>query len=195
MQPLRRLKLVLPHRRAAPPRRSQPPAVAPLRMQAAPRRLHYKLSRAAFLSQVEPHAQDHCTKPSRAGPCSFSSRATKPSLAPSIQNLRGISSVGAQALQPLFRLGPRCLESTLVSRLGLAKMPPRRGARRGGGRGGRGAGRGQPEEQPAVSAVDPNAPITQADLAAMEQRYQDMLQAALTPFLAAQQNQAAPVQA
>ncbi|KAA0037374.1 gag protease polyprotein [Cucumis melo var. makuwa] len=74
-------------------------------------------------------------------------------------------------------------------------MPPRRGARRGGGREGRGAGRGQPEEQPAVSAVDPNAPVTQADLVAMEQRYQDMLQAALAPFLAAQQNQAAPVQA
>ncbi|TYK29012.1 reverse transcriptase [Cucumis melo var. makuwa] len=74
-------------------------------------------------------------------------------------------------------------------------MPPRRGARRGGGRGGRGVGRGQPEEQPAVPTVDPNAPITQADLAAMEQRYQDMLQAALAPFLAAQQNRAAPVQA
>ncbi|TYK09566.1 ty3-gypsy retrotransposon protein [Cucumis melo var. makuwa] len=81
------------------------------------------------------------------------------------------------------------------------RMPPRRGARRGGGRGGRGAGRGQPEEQSAVPAVDPNAPVTQADLAAMEQRYQNMLQAALAPFLAAQQNQAqtaippAPVEA
>ncbi|KAA0056676.1 gag protease polyprotein [Cucumis melo var. makuwa] len=74
-------------------------------------------------------------------------------------------------------------------------MPPRRGARRGGGRGGRGAGRGQPEAQPAAPVVDPNAPVTQADLAAMEQRYQDMLQAALAPFLAAQQNQAASVQA
>ncbi|KAA0056438.1 gag protease polyprotein [Cucumis melo var. makuwa] len=74
-------------------------------------------------------------------------------------------------------------------------MPPRRGARRGGGRGGRGAGRCQPEEQPAAPAVDPNALVTQADLAAMEQRYQDMLQAALAPFLAAQQNQAAPIQA
>ncbi|KAA0037368.1 uncharacterized protein E6C27_scaffold278G00710 [Cucumis melo var. makuwa] len=58
-------------------------------------------------------------------------------------------------------------------------MPPRRGARRGDGRGGRGTGRGQPEAQPAAPAVDPNAPITHADLAAMEQRYQDMLQAAL----------------
>ena len=74
-------------------------------------------------------------------------------------------------------------------------MPSRRGARRGGGRGGRGVGRGQPEAQPAAPAVDPNAPVTQANLAAMEQRYQDMLQAALAPFLAAQQNQAAPVQA
>ncbi|KAA0048134.1 ty3-gypsy retrotransposon protein [Cucumis melo var. makuwa] len=45
------------------------------------------------------------------------------------------------------------------------------------------------------AAVDPNAPVTQADLAAMEQRYQDMLQAALAPFLATQQNQATLVQA
>ncbi|TYK18678.1 pol protein [Cucumis melo var. makuwa] len=37
---------------------------------------------------------------------------------------RGISSVGAQALQPPSRLGPRCLESTLVWRLGLAKVVP-----------------------------------------------------------------------
>ncbi|KAA0040547.1 pol protein [Cucumis melo var. makuwa] len=75
------------------------------------------------------------------------------------------------------------------------RIPPRRGAHQGGGKGGRGAGRGQPEAQPAAPAVDPNAPVTQADLAAMEQRYQDMLQAALAPFLAAQQNQAASVQA
>ncbi|KAA0050725.1 histone H2B.3-like [Cucumis melo var. makuwa] len=74
-------------------------------------------------------------------------------------------------------------------------MSPRRGARRGGGRGGRGAGRGQPKEQPTVPAVDPNAPVTQTDLAAMVQRYQDMLQAALAPFVAVQQNKAAPVQA
>ncbi|KAA0056314.1 uncharacterized protein E6C27_scaffold2116G00240 [Cucumis melo var. makuwa] len=70
-------------------------------------------------------------------------------------------------------------------------MPPRRGARRGGGREGRGAGRGQPEEQPAVPAANLNALVTQVDLAAMEQRYQDMLQAALAPFLAVQQTQAA----
>ncbi|TYK18858.1 gag protease polyprotein [Cucumis melo var. makuwa] len=74
-------------------------------------------------------------------------------------------------------------------------MPPRRGARRGGGREGRGARRGQPEEQPAVPAANLNAPVTQVDLAAMKQRYQDMLQAALAPFLAVQQTQAAPVQA
>ncbi|KAA0053354.1 gag protease polyprotein [Cucumis melo var. makuwa] len=74
-------------------------------------------------------------------------------------------------------------------------MPPRRGARRGGGRGGRRADRSQSEEQPVVPADYPNAPVTQADLAAMEQRYPDMLQAALVPFLATQQNQAAPVQA
>ncbi|KAA0059243.1 gag protease polyprotein [Cucumis melo var. makuwa] len=55
------------------------------------------------------------------------------------------------------------------------KMPPRRSLRRGG--------------------ANPNAPVTQADLASIEQRYQDMLQAALAPFLAAQQTQAAPVQA
>ncbi|TYK04922.1 hypothetical protein E5676_scaffold143G001290 [Cucumis melo var. makuwa] len=66
------------------------------------------------------------------------------------------------------------------------RMAPRRGARRGGGRAGRGADRGQPEEQPAVPTVDANAPVTQMNLAAMEQHYQDMLQAALARFLAAQ---------
>ncbi|TYK29799.1 histone H2B.3-like [Cucumis melo var. makuwa] len=75
------------------------------------------------------------------------------------------------------------------------KMPPRRGSRRGGGRRGRGVGRTQPEEQPAVQAANPNALDTQANLAAIEQRYQDMLQAALAPFLVAQQTQAALVQA
>ncbi|TYJ98730.1 pol protein [Cucumis melo var. makuwa] len=74
-------------------------------------------------------------------------------------------------------------------------MPPRRGARRGGGRGGRRAGRGQPEKQPVVPAANPNAPVSQADLAAIEQRCQDMLQAALAPFLVAQQTQAAYVEA
>ncbi|TYK19423.1 gag protease polyprotein [Cucumis melo var. makuwa] len=75
------------------------------------------------------------------------------------------------------------------------KMPPRRGSRRGGGRRGRGAGRTQPEKQPAVQAANPTAPVTQADLVAMEQCYQDMLQDALAPFLTAKQTQAAPVQA
>ncbi|KAA0059509.1 pol protein [Cucumis melo var. makuwa] len=72
------------------------------------------------------------------------------------------------------------------------KMPPRRCARRGSGRGGRGAGRIQPKEQPAVQAANPTAPVTQVDLAAMEQRYQDMLQAALAPFHAVQQALTAP---
>ncbi|TYJ96200.1 gag-protease polyprotein [Cucumis melo var. makuwa] len=74
-------------------------------------------------------------------------------------------------------------------------MPPRRGARRGGGRGGTGVKRTQLEEQPTVKAANPTAPVTQADLTTMEQRYQNMLQAALAPFLAAQQTQAAPAQA
>ena len=68
-------------------------------------------------------------------------------------------------------------------------MPPRRGARRGGGRGG---GRTQLEEQPTVQTANPTAFITQADLAAMEKRYQDMLRDALAPFHVAQQAQAAP---
>ncbi|KAA0064194.1 uncharacterized protein E6C27_scaffold548G001330 [Cucumis melo var. makuwa] len=74
------------------------------------------------------------------------------------------------------------------------KMLPCRGACRWGGRGGRGAGRIQPEEQPAVQATDPTAFVTQADLAAMEKRYQDMLRDALAPFHAAQQASIAPVQ-
>ncbi|KAA0062300.1 gag protease polyprotein [Cucumis melo var. makuwa] len=66
-------------------------------------------------------------------------------------------------------------------------MQPHRRARRGGGKGGRGAGRTQPEEQPAVQVANPTTPVTQVDLAAMEQRYQDMLRAALAPFHAVQQ--------
>ena len=50
-------------------------------------------------------------------------------------------------------------------------MPPRRSVRRGG-RGGRGVGRnqreGQPEGQLAIQAIDPTAPVTQADLVTME---------------------------
>ncbi|TYK22884.1 RNA-directed DNA polymerase-like protein [Cucumis melo var. makuwa] len=61
------------------------------------------------------------------------------------------------------------------------KMPPRRGACRGGGRG-RGAGRMQPKKQPVVQAANLTASVTQAELAAMEQRYQDMLRDALAPF-------------
>ncbi|TYK11561.1 DNA/RNA polymerases superfamily protein [Cucumis melo var. makuwa] len=55
-------------------------------------------------------------------------------------------------------------------------MPPRRGARRGGRGGrGRGAGRVQPEVQPVAQATDPVAPVTNADLAAMEQRFRDLI--------------------
>ncbi|KAA0054948.1 putative transposase [Cucumis melo var. makuwa] len=70
-------------------------------------------------------------------------------------------------------------------RMTRRKMPPHRGAHRGGGRGGREAGRIQPEEQPIVQAANPTAPVTQADLAVMEQRHQDMLRAALALFHAA----------
>ena len=68
----------------------------------------------------------------------------------------------------------------------LGKMPPRRGACRGGGRG-RGAGRMQPKKQPVVQAAYLTASVTQAELAAMEQRYQDMLRDALAPFHTVQQ--------
>ncbi|KAA0040303.1 uncharacterized protein E6C27_scaffold460G00030 [Cucumis melo var. makuwa] len=61
-------------------------------------------------------------------------------------------------------------------------MPPRRGVRQGGGRRGREAGRTQPKEQPVVQAANPTAFVTQADLAVMEKRYQDMLRDALAPF-------------
>ncbi|TYK01323.1 uncharacterized protein E5676_scaffold171G00030 [Cucumis melo var. makuwa] len=57
-------------------------------------------------------------------------------------------------------------------------MSQYRGACRGGRRG-RGAGRTQPEEQPAVQAANSVATITQVDLAAMENRYHDMLRDAL----------------
>ncbi|TYK23791.1 histone H2B.3-like [Cucumis melo var. makuwa] len=74
---------------------------------------------------------------------------------------------------------------------GRRKMPSRRGARRGG-KGDRGVGRTQLEEQPAVQAANPTATVTQADLAAMEKRYQDMLRDALAPFHAAKQTSTAP---
>ncbi|KAA0062259.1 gag protease polyprotein [Cucumis melo var. makuwa] len=52
----------------------------------------------------------------------------------------------------------------------VREMPPERGARRGGRGGrGRGAGRVQPEMQSVAQATDPVAPVTHADLAAMEQ--------------------------
>ncbi|KAA0042188.1 pol protein [Cucumis melo var. makuwa] len=55
-------------------------------------------------------------------------------------------------------------------------MPPRRGARRGGRGGrGRGAGRVQPEVQPVAQVTDPAAPVTHADLAAMKQRFRDLI--------------------
>ena len=73
----------------------------------------------------------------------------------------------------------------------FGKMPPHRGAYRGG-RGGRGAGCTQPEEQPAMQTANPTAPVTQADLTAMEQRYKDMLRDGLAPFQAAQQTPIAP---
>ena len=58
----------------------------------------------------------------------------------------------------------------------VREMPPRRGARRGGRGGrGRGAGRVQPEVQPVAQAPDPAAPVTHADLAAMEQRFRDLI--------------------
>ncbi|KAA0046759.1 pol protein [Cucumis melo var. makuwa] len=49
-------------------------------------------------------------------------------------------------------------------------------------------GRIKLEEQPAVQAANPTAAVTQADLAAMEKRYQYMLRDALTPLHAAQTN-------
>ncbi|KAA0046058.1 gag protease polyprotein [Cucumis melo var. makuwa] len=58
----------------------------------------------------------------------------------------------------------------------VREMSPRRGARRGG-RGGRGRGAGcvQPEVQPVTQATYPTAPVTHADLAAMEQRFRDLI--------------------
>ncbi|TYK18661.1 gag protease polyprotein [Cucumis melo var. makuwa] len=58
----------------------------------------------------------------------------------------------------------------------VREMPPTRGARRGsrGGRG-RGAGRVQPEVQPVAQAIDPAAPVTHADITAVEQRFRDLI--------------------
>lgn len=85
-------------------------------------------------------------------------------------------------------------------------MLPCRSVHRGG-IGGRGAGRnhpagqpeaqpgGQPGEQPTVQAVNPTAPVTQADLAAMEQRYRDLLFEVMAQRQPASQTQTALVQA
>ena len=89
-------------------------------------------------------------------------------------------------------------------------MPPRGSVRRGGG-GGRGAGRnqpaeqlegqpegqlgGQPEGQPTVPGVNPTAPTTQADLAAIEHRYIGLLFEVMAQRQPALQTQTAPVQA
>ncbi|KAA0046942.1 gag protease polyprotein [Cucumis melo var. makuwa] len=56
------------------------------------------------------------------------------------------------------------------------EMPPRRGARRGGGGGrGREAGLVQPEVQSVAQATDTTAPVTHVDLAAVEQRFRDLI--------------------
>ncbi|KAA0058332.1 gag protease polyprotein [Cucumis melo var. makuwa] len=57
--------------------------------------------------------------------------------------------------------------------LPLTEMPPKRGVPMGGR--GRGARRVQPEVQPVAQATDPAAPVTHADLAAMEQRFRDLI--------------------
>ncbi|TYK01419.1 gag protease polyprotein [Cucumis melo var. makuwa] len=55
-------------------------------------------------------------------------------------------------------------------------MPLRRGASRGGRGGrGRGAGRVQPKVQPVAQATGPTAPVTHADLAAIEQRFRELI--------------------
>ncbi|KAA0049633.1 histone H2B.3-like [Cucumis melo var. makuwa] len=86
----------------------------------------------------------------------------------------------------------RAKASWRMTKSDRGKMLPRRGTHRGGGREGREAGCTQPEEQPTVQTANPTAHVTQADFTAMKQRYQDMLQATLAPFLSAQQTQTAP---
>ncbi|TYK05561.1 gag protease polyprotein [Cucumis melo var. makuwa] len=66
----------------------------------------------------------------------------------------------------------RLKESLVVVR----KMPLRRCARRGGRGGrGRGTGRVQPGVQLVAQATDPAAPVTHTDLAAMEQRFRELI--------------------
>ncbi|KAA0025483.1 uncharacterized protein E5676_scaffold1112G00490 [Cucumis melo var. makuwa] len=55
--------------------------------------------------------------------------------------------------------------------------------------------RTQPDEQLAVQTANPTAAVTQVDLAAVEQRYQNMLKDVLAPFQAAQQIPPASAQA
>ncbi|KAA0059781.1 gag protease polyprotein [Cucumis melo var. makuwa] len=76
----------------------------------------------------------------------------------------------------LFSLSDRGMLSHETKGIIVREMPPRRGVRRGG-RGGRGrrAGRVQPEVHPVVQATDLAAPVTHADLAAMEQRFRDLI--------------------
>ncbi|KAA0033088.1 gag protease polyprotein [Cucumis melo var. makuwa] len=58
----------------------------------------------------------------------------------------------------------------------VRETPTRRGARKGGRRGrGREAGRVQPEVQPVAQATDLATLVTHADLAAMEQRFRDLI--------------------
>ncbi|KAA0047523.1 gag protease polyprotein [Cucumis melo var. makuwa] len=58
----------------------------------------------------------------------------------------------------------------------VREMPPRGCVRRGGRGGrGRGAGRVQPKVQPVAQATDPTTPVTHVDLAAMEQRFRDLI--------------------
>ncbi|KAA0063829.1 ty3-gypsy retrotransposon protein [Cucumis melo var. makuwa] len=155
-------------------------------------RLHRQLSRMHAAPAPEP-SRDCAQVEPRLRP----SRAAKPIPAFPVEPPSPLEPPSFPVLGKRFLLGliEHILHVKDSSSKSLGRMPPRRGARQGGGRGGRGAGRGQPEEQPAVSVVDPNAPVIQEDLAVMEQRYQDMLQAALAPFLAAQQNQTTLIQA
>ena len=74
----------------------------------------------------------------------------------------------------------------------LGKLSPQRSVHRGG-RGVRGARRNQPEEQPAVKRVDPTTPATHANLAAMEQRYKDLLFEVLAQRQLVRQSQSAHV--
>ncbi|TYK07894.1 ty3-gypsy retrotransposon protein [Cucumis melo var. makuwa] len=87
-----------------------------------------------------------------------------------------------------YDVSPCFMSLWLKRSLPLAReMPPRRGARRGdrGGRG-RGAGRVQPKVQPVAQATDPDVllmrtsllwsrGVTHADLAAMEERFRDLI--------------------